>query len=252
MMRTLKRENGLLSSLTILSFNSLRIERIVGIKYKGTQLRVRTSSPDIYVAMETLGGEFDSIVDLPLSDPLFIVDAGGYIGTASLALNSLFPSATIISIEPSPENFELLKANTRSIPNIHAVNAALVEDGGPNTVGLAKSNTGHWGYQASSDTPVEHVQIPTTTIAKILSEYDRDQLDICKMDIEGGEAPLLRAPRDWLERVDVLIIELHERKRPGIERDFKTATSARLNFQLPGEKVLSISQHFLMRNLLDN
>ena len=49
-----------------------------------------------------------------------IIDAGGYLGTAAIAFSEAYPDATVVTIEPSPENFALLVQNTAAYPNIRA------------------------------------------------------------------------------------------------------------------------------------
>ena len=65
------------------------------------------------------------------------------------------------------------------------------------------------------------------------------------MDIEGAELELLENPESWLDHTDVLAIELHERKRNGIDQAFQNANVKRFALPLPGEKVLSLSHAYL-------
>ena len=58
-----------------------------------------------------------------------IVDAGAHIGMASLYFADRYLNARILSIEPNPENFALLKANTAGEPRLTLVAARIVEAG---------------------------------------------------------------------------------------------------------------------------
>ena len=42
-----------------------------------------------------------------------------------------------------------------------------------------------------------------------------EQIDVLKVDIEGSELDLFGRRTEWLGRVRVLVIELHDRFRPG-------------------------------------
>ena len=74
-----------------------------------------------------------------------IVDAGGYIGTAALALSRMFPPSQILSIEPSENNAEILRLNVAAATNIHVVQGALV-GGNVDEVHLRNRGTGAWGF----------------------------------------------------------------------------------------------------------
>ena len=66
-------------------------------------------TPDLEVALQTLTEEF-SAAALPFGIGFndLIVDAGGYIGTAAIALARMFPGGTIVSLEPEPRNLRCL------------------------------------------------------------------------------------------------------------------------------------------------
>jgi FkbM family methyltransferase len=244
--RELLKSNSLSTVLYILSMNALGRRKVVQVMLKGHQLNVRTATPDLFVALETLGSEFHMLANLEFGKtPIFIVDAGGYIGTASIALREIFPESVIVAIEPSSANIELLKKNIEPHENIHAINAALVDDETPEEIYLNDSVTGPWGFEISS-TPTQNAElVKTTTFNKIMKQFGVSRVQICKMDIEGAELELLEKPESWLEHTDVLAIELHERKRNGIDKAFQNANVKRFTLPLPGEKVLSLSYMYL-------
>lgn len=247
-MRVLRSSNPISLILKIFFLNALGKKRTIDVDVLGNKLKLRTATPDLYVAIETLGGEFEMLSSFPFTGPMFILDAGGYIGTASIALSSMYPNAVVLCVEPSSENFKILEQNIAKYSNIRALNAALVEEGGPEYVNLIETETGEWGFEVSTETQLAAPGIPTTTFSKIMREFNAERVQICKMDIEGGEEPLLRADDDWLSKTDALAIELHDRKRPGIDEAFWRSASGRLNLRLPGEKVLSLSPQFLIEN----
>jgi hypothetical protein len=108
-------------------------------------VNVRPNSPDLHVARKTIGGDFEDVVRAvqPIKHQ-FIIDAGGYIGTVSIVLSRAFPTATIVTIEPSRENFEILKKNTAKYANITIINAALGSQEGK--ASFYDRGAGPWGY----------------------------------------------------------------------------------------------------------
>jgi FkbM family methyltransferase len=223
--------------------NRLGRRRVVAIDVLGRRIHIRTASADLRVALATLGGEFGGLrLAFPRSRSGLILDAGGYIGTAAIALAEMYPEATIVTVEPSRENFRLLERNIAGYQNIVARHAALVPDGAGEEVALMSRGTGEWGFtlvDRPRDRPARFSEkVPSVTIGRILTEHGLSRIMICKMDIEGAEAPLLRQP-GWLDKVDILMIELHERIAPGCEAAFWEASRGR--FVSPcGEKLIAV------------
>ena len=48
---------------------------------------------------------------------------------------------------------------------------------------------------------------------------------LVKMDIEGGELPVMSNCGSWIDRVDSIMIELHESTAPGATAAFDAATA---------------------------
>ena len=53
-------------------------------------------------------------------------------------------------------------------------------------------------------------------LADLLDELGMETLDLLKLDIEGAEYDVFtREPERWLSRVHMILVELHDRYRPG-------------------------------------
>lgn len=208
----------------------------------GQTVALRPGTPDTKVALGNLGGEFDALKSLPAPRPgALIVDCGAYIGTATLALRRMFPEATIVAVEPSPENFAQLAANTAGLDRVHVRNAALTTAEAGDSVTLSSRSTGEWGFTiVPQDGPRAARSVPTITLDRIMAEMGADEIFVLKMDIEGAELPLLREPDGWLPRTRALAIELHERIAPGVEATFRAANAGREVRPLGSEKYLSL------------
>jgi hypothetical protein len=50
-------------------------------------------------------------------------------------------------------------------------------------------------------------------------------IDVLKMDIEGAEKEVFQDASKWVEKVGILVVELHEHLRSGCNRSFYNATN---------------------------
>lgn len=209
----------------------------------GHRLFLRRGSPDLSVALTSLGGEFDILkYSFDRDFAGLVIDAGGYIGTAAIALAELFPKASIVSIEASSANARLAQLNTASYSNIRVVQAALCPEGAPNQIVLNDRGTGEWGFTIigkPADRKAHEIEkVETITLGDILKMADFDRAGIVKLDIEGGELQMFQNS-GWLDDVEVLIVELHERIVVGCEEAFHKAAKGRHNICGDSEKLIS-------------
>lgn len=173
----------------------------------------------------------------PLSQqPDVIVDAGANIGLATIYFANKFPQAKIIAIEPQLSNYKLLRENVAPYPNVIPVQAALWHEDG--SVNIVDPGRGHWGFMAEaaerdsqseseSESKTEFGEfchaVEAISVDKLLSDFELEKIDIFKIDIEGAEKEVFTQTSSWIEKVRVLIVELHERIKPGCHRNFYNA-----------------------------
>ena len=233
-------------ALRLFTYNLLGIKRVFRAQLYGFEVSLRSGTPDLLVAMESLGRELEPVTSCyGKHEAALIIDAGGYIGTAAMKLARSYPECQIVCLEPSSENLALLRINVATYPNIKVVQAALAAT--ESQVTLRYPGRKQWGFTIiaesdDSDHAIESVK--TTTIDKILVDENRDRLFILKLDIEGAEAEIFGNSDGWIARTDIIIAELHEWLMPGAEAAFHTATEGRQNRFMPGEKVVSLRPGF--------
>ncbi len=174
-------------------------------------------------------------------NPKIIVDAGANIGLASIYFSNKYPDAKIIAIEPEESNLEILKRNIAPYENIILVCKALWNE---NTIiNLVDPSLGKWGFitQAKDSVeerygPIVH-EVQGVTVDTIMKEQGIEHIDILKIDIEGAEREIFKDPSSWILKVDSLIIELHERMKPGCNRSFYNGSNDFDNEWQQGENV---------------
>jgi FkbM family methyltransferase len=192
----------------------------------GSPIYLRVPSSDVGVYSQVfLKHEYKFEVNYA---PESIVDAGANIGLTSVYLANRFPNARIFAIEPESTNFEILVKNTAPYPNILPIHAALW--GESTEINVMDPGLGNWGFMteaqngnAISSKPLGQ-KVQGLTINAILEKYGIERLSILKIDIEGAEMEVFRNSSSWINRIDSLIVELHEHMKSGCNRSFYSAT----------------------------
>lgn len=156
--------------------------------------------------------------------PKFIVDAGANVGFASLFFRAEYPEARIVAIEPEASNFELLAENCGGVKGIALHKAALWPE--RRELKICDKFSQKWSFSVTEgevgDAPGTLVQ--SVTVPEIMAEAKVDRIDLLKLDIETAEKDLFSRNTDaWLDRVGLIIIELHDRMRDGCSRQFYEA-----------------------------
>jgi FkbM family methyltransferase len=184
-------------------------------------LRLRTSDVSLYSDV-LLGQEY--LVDLPGFHPETIVDVGANNGMSAVFFANTYPEARIIAVEPEHSNYAMLLKNTSEYSNVTAVNAALWNEDGYVNLGLPegakkKADYHRWAFQvAARGSRVRAVRMET-----LLAESGIEKVDLLKIDIEGAEKEVFQnCP--WIDRVSVIMVEIHERMRVGCENAVASAT----------------------------
>lgn len=239
--RGIAKESGAATAAKWLAFSALGRRKVMSIQVRGTPLKIRTGTTDALVAIISTDGEFDELIAVcPTIRHGFIIDAGGYIGTAAIVFAKAYPEATVVSIEASKANFELLAENVKPYPNIKPIYAALSGESG--TIELRDRGLGNWGFTVARGErragAVLH-RVECVTVGDILGQFGTDGIDIVKMDIEGAEHGVLSSNSEWVDRTDALCVELHDWAVPGCTEVYEKRTTGRVNTKLAGEKFVS-------------
>ena len=214
----------------------------VSIKGARSLVRLRPRTTDAMVYRQIFV-ERTHVVQTARS-PRCIIDAGAYIGLSSVDFAMRFPQAMIIAIEPEPEHFRLLVRNTKSFANVVAIQAALWKE--KTRLRLFDPGYGAWALQTlapESDRPEAPV-VPTITIDGIMADYGLDFIDMLKLDIEGSEKEVLESSSRWIDRVGILIVEMHDHLREGCSRAFEGVAGNFEYLATSGDKHVCMRREF--------
>lgn len=137
---------------------------------------------------------------------LTFLDLGANIGLVSVYAYDA--CQRIVAVEPSPATFEVLKAMTFPLTKIERVQAALAPKDGPVEFYVNGENT---TASSTVNTFGTKIEVPGLTLAGLLSIYQLEHIDVCKVDCEGAEELALNAAELQNARpvVDAYWVETH-------------------------------------------
>jgi FkbM family methyltransferase len=194
--------------------------RPAGVKHP-VHIRVRTTDASIYREI-LLCGEYGNF-DLPFT-PRTIVDAGANIGMASIYYAHRYPQARIISIEAEASNFDMLCRNAAAYPSITPIHVALWDRDGFINVREPDPATGAFGKWGFVTSEAPGIQVRAITMRTLMAERGIASIDLLKVDIEGAEKEVFESC-DWMGHVRALVVELHDRFKPGCGAAVAAVTS---------------------------
>jgi FkbM family methyltransferase len=152
-----------------------------------------------------------------LSDGMAVLDLGGNIGLFGALILSRFPNARLTSVEPDPSNLRIIErcveANDARWQLIRACASA---DNAPVIFEPAKGAHSRIAAATSADT----INVAAIDVFPLIGSAN-----FVKMDIEGGEWPILLDPRFRDLTPSVIALEWHATGCPG-EDAFTMATAA--------------------------
>lgn len=203
---------GLFSGTVALARMIMRRSGTIRVRCPGTahhlQLRANSADLDSYVKV-FVEGEYDLDVGM---EPRTILDAGAHIGCSVAYFAARWPNARIVAVEPIEENLALLKENVDMLSNVTVVQAALWHK--PGRVNFANPHGRTDSHMAKSAVN-ESGGVPAVTVQELMDELPERRFELVKIDIEGAERELFGNNAAWLDNVEALLIELHDRMVPG-------------------------------------
>jgi len=178
----------------------IKIFKIHGRLYN---INVRDTS-DEWVVKDVATMYFRDVIKLKPNPT--IVDFGAHIGGFSLIASDVFKPRRIISVEPLPENIEILRDNLKNIPEAEII---------PKTISITSGTSNLYemsSRQAYSNLKKKNrknfITVPTLGFQEFMETIDF--IDYFKIDIEGMEWPILQCLNKYqAEKIGYIVCEVH-------------------------------------------
>jgi FkbM family methyltransferase len=210
------------------------------LKYSdGKALRLRKGTSDVDTLYQ-IGVRKEIRMPLRFAAPR-IIDAGANIGLSIREFLQQYPRATVAGIEPAGDNFAILERNVEEFSGVRLFKAGLWYRS--ERLHIENPDAQPWGYRMTTENAVG-TEVPGMTVDQVLNHMGWDRCDILKLDIEGAEREVLNHSEAWLNRVDCILVETHDRYRVGC-----TDAVERVAKQFPYRLELG-EKHLLSRNPL--
>ena len=182
---------------TLSTWAAPRLDRITGL-----QLRGRTTQG---VSLEHDYCRF-------LGRPRTVFDVGAHEGESLRDFLCWFPQATIHCFEPARTAFSVLAGRASRFPNVTCHNLAMGSVVGNSTlfVRTASLNSSLKQYPThhSQERVVDTQSVQVATLDMVTDELGVEQIDLLKVDTEGGDLDVLLGARKLLENQRVRLVQV--------------------------------------------
>jgi FkbM family methyltransferase len=201
------------------------------IRRSGMQIFVRHPMADAWVMHEVLNRRVYSppppVAQLlgSRTGPLRFVDLGAHVGASTLLMLELFPDARVSAFEPNPGTADLLRRT------IAANGLGAQCEVHQAAAGVAPGSALMEGFSLLSHLTRDGDELETVDQFPFLRAYQSraggaepvevvdilphlQDADLVKIDVEGGEWPILQDPRFPDLRVGALVLEYHPQGAP--------------------------------------
>jgi FkbM family methyltransferase len=137
-----------------------------------------------------------------------IIDCGSNIGLSVIYFKMLFSESKVIGFEPDPTIFDLLNYNLESFKysGLDLNNSAIWKE---NTTLTFKKGYLDGHIVEDRNESSDFISVKAVRLRDLLEKYDK--VDFLKIDIEGAELDVLEDCSSYLNKVDNLFIEFHNK-----------------------------------------
>jgi FkbM family methyltransferase len=148
-----------------------------------------------------------------------VLDVGAYLGNHSVYFSNYFKG--VVSFEPNPYSYDLLKINTKQKKNIKIYN-----------FGLSNKNSTedfyNYEFNHGGSSVIKNKKIPHTKHRAKFYSFDKlnlkKKIDLIKIDVEGNELNVLKGMKETIQKSSPIILFETQKK------EIFNGTSAVINY----------------------
>ncbi len=157
---------------------------------------------------------FDIVKKLTATQNPVIFDIGACDGSSIYEFKKLFADSVIYSFEPYPDAYGRLAKFSEQYSDVHHYNLALSNNDGFMNFFVNKSKATNSllkpvitnSFVDEHAVPEEKIEVSTKMLDTFLAENKINEIDILKIDVQGGELLVFEGARETLKNKKVKII----------------------------------------------
>jgi FkbM family methyltransferase len=185
-------------------------------------VRLRLRTTDVSLCREILiDAQYDCELSIP---PRIIIDAGANVGLAAINYANRYPNSKIVAIEPEQSNYEMLRKNVEHYPNVVSIHAALWKEERELEIFDQGANTTFRTLESRQSASIHRRSTRGVTLDKLMADLGIDYVDLLKVDVEGSEREIFAHSRQWIGKVGVIAVEIHDWIQSGCSESVLSAT----------------------------
>lgn len=177
---------------------------------KKVDLNLRTYTGDIDIFYEVFWAQCYQIPEfLKINQYKTIIDLGANVGLASIYFKTQYPEANIFAVEMEPDNYLQLEKNILQFENTYPIFGAIYDEG--KNIKISSTELAYnFRIGENVEDEIDTFTVGTFTMHDLIENYQIEEIDLLKIDIEGAEQRVLGNNNEWLSKVNSILIELHE------------------------------------------
>jgi FkbM family methyltransferase len=190
--------------------------KVISFHYKGEEILMKNEDGGIYYITQGVE-KLEAVVNkLSLPKNATVVDAGGNVGLFSYFLKKRFPDSKILIVEPGIELLPIIRKNlSKWESDITIIPKALANKNGTITFYISENSAQLNSIFYEAVAPIvkdkAHIRketVPCITLSDLLKENNIKKLDLLKIDIQGGEYPVLKNNPSEMQKINSLLAEV--------------------------------------------
>lgn len=140
-----------------------------------------------------------------------IIDCGANIGLTAMYFSQF--AKQVYALEPAKQHVEIL---TKNIEDNEIKNVTIIPKALSNVNGTTKffhsPNTTMFSLSSAVTNPNDYEEVETITFDKLFKDNNIEHVDLCKVDTEGHEAPIIASEgfAKVADKIDTIICEWHQ------------------------------------------
>jgi len=194
-------------------FNFILFDKVIPYTFLGHDFKLKTLDSDspYFTFIEVKVLELYDSENVKVLPGDVVVDIGANYGMfTQYAVEK--GAKRVISVEPYKPVFDCLKDNISGLPNVELINCGIYDCEGVADFSISESSAVNSILGTLSNESENTVKVFTTTINKLISDYQLTTIDYLKVDCEGCELDLFTTiTDDNLLKCKKIVVEYHKK-----------------------------------------